>query len=820
MFKLFAARSSPVIVKGEESDVLLTNIEPNTVEESQEPLDDGPATLEECRPSRNRRLDWIGQILRRPKYVLILGIIFVFLFGAMFFLSDMLRWSRKHRTCSTPACVLAAAELLSSISPPSEKIDLCTNFRDFVCGGWDSRNELRSDQASVSRRSVLHDATQGLLRKILESQGPHVSTTGDLDLQAEKRAFAKIQQAYRCCMDEGRIAEKGLRPLLEIMAGIQRVTPRRGANVVRNTAKPMPEARGAEKREVDDVEKDYTEVVKYMMTHGVETFISFRTKIDDKNPKENSLLVRPVYRYGLLSKDSYSDQALVGKYSLVIEDVLSQVLKDSVLGDQLLQDSGNPEGRYLDAELVQSVIAFEAQLFEAIPPLQELFDVRRYYNVYSLEDTQSLLPQISLESLIANQTGNVLPQKLVITSPSYVRALSEALQAANEATVQAYLAWRTVQVHAVNIEHEAMRPYLEFQNSLQGKDPKASEERWKVCVRHVNKGLGWMLGYFWVRWHLPSDTRSFGNHVVSAIRQEYLDQLKTIEWMSADARNLAAEKLQGMTQEIAYPTRNPNLSNVAEVEALYGRVGISEVDFFHNVISFAQAKNYGRFAKLAKSSEDREWDRRVDTIDAYYSPAGNQIVVPGGITQPPVYYGPRLPKYLTYGAFGALMGHEISHAFDSMGRFFDAKGNMTDWWDEYTVKLFDEQSQCFIHQYNQFSVTEPNGKSLSLNGTITLDENLADARGLQAAFKAWRKQETLHPDKALVGLERFSKEQIFFLSYGKFWCSKMKAEAMRNYVRSNTHAPDFARIIGTTANSQEFRSAFGCPIKKSTCEMR
>jgi endothelin-converting enzyme len=130
-----------------------------------------------------------------------------------------------------------------------------------------------------------------------------------------------------------------------------------------------------------------------------------------------------------------------------------------------------------------------------------------------------------------------------------------------------------------------------------------------------------------------------------------------------------------------------------------------------------------------------------------------------------------------------------------MGRFFDAKGNMTDWWDEYTVKQFEQRSQCFVHQYDHFSWTDPLGKSLGLNGTLTLDENLADARGLQAAFRAWQKQEILHPDEALVGLERFSKEQIFFISYGKFWCSKMKAEAIRNYVRSNTHSPDFARII-------------------------
>ena len=206
------------------------------------------------------------------------------------------------------------------------------------------------------------------------------------------------------------------------------------------------------------------------------------------------MLVRPVYRHGLLCKSSYRDQTLVNRYSLVIKDVLTQVLatasfKSSVLGDQLLQNPGDQGGQSLD-ELVQSLIAFEAQLFDAIPPLQEWFDVRRYYNIYSLEDANSLIPQISLRGLITNQTGNIFPQMVVITSPSYIRALSETLHAADETTVQAYLVCRAVQVHAVDVGHGVVGNFLEFQTSLQGNEPKASQERWKVCIRHVDKGLG------------------------------------------------------------------------------------------------------------------------------------------------------------------------------------------------------------------------------------------------------------------------------------------------------------------------------------------
>lgn len=215
---------------------------------------------------------------------------------------------------------------------------------------------------------------------------------------------------------------------------------------------------------------------------------------------------------------------------------------------------------------------------------------------------------------------------------------------------------------------------------------------------------------------------------------------------------------------------------------------------------------------------------------AYFSPAGNEIVVPGGIMQPPVYYGPRLPSYLTYGAFGALMGHEISHgkapirscfvssidqpAFDSMGRYFDANGNKTDWWDPQTSAQYAQRSRCFIDQYNEFGAAGPDGGLLFVDGAQTLDENLADDRGLRAAFQAWRTRDKKDPDKKIVGLDRFSKEQIFFLSYGSFWCSKSQAETMQKYLRSNVHAPDFARIM---VSQNAFSHTIRAPRLRKRC---
>ncbi|KAI4229897.1 MAG: hypothetical protein L6R36_000543 [Xanthoria steineri] len=733
--------------------------------------------------------------------------------------------------------LLSAAELLHTVASPSQKIDPCTNFRDYVCAGWDSRNELRDGQSQISRRSTLSEQTQSVLRQIIESSGPHFSHQSDGDFAAEKRIFAKLKKAYVSCMDEGALEGRGLTPVIDIATRVRRILRRSGNSLALHPmgliSSPAPNIDGRD-------QPSFTEVVKFLMNQGVDALITFRTKIDDEDPGTNSLLLRPVYRQSLLSRDENKNDHLLREYKSVMAEVLSQVFADadfevSPSEVRALDIPERGENSSMLEGLVQSVVTFETRLTDALPPLSTWYDVKEYYNVYSLEEAESLVPPISLRELIINQTGGTAPKKVIITAPAYLETLSKALRETDRSVLEAYFIWRVVQTHARTVKAKAVEPILAFQSQLEGRTYKPDEERWRLCVQHVNAGLGWILGYFWAKWHLPSDIQSFGSSVIHTILDGYLEQQQSLEWLSQHAKDIASEKLRNVAREIAYPTKNPDLRRPDRVEERYSKLEISEDDYFQNVIVFAQAKNHDRFAKLAKTSDDREWDRKIDTVDAYFSPAGNEIVVPGGIMQPPVYYGPRLPSYLTYGAFGALMGHEISHgkapirscfvssidqpAFDSMGRYFDANGNKTDWWDPQTSAQYAQRSRCFIDQYNEFGAAGPDGGLLFVDGAQTLDENLADDRGLRAAFQAWRTRDKKDPDKKIVGLDRFSKEQIFFLSYGSFWCSKSQAETMQKYLRSNVHAPDFARIMGTTANSPDFRSAFGCATTKPTCTM-
>lgn len=180
--------------------------------------------------------------------------------------------------------------------------------------------------------------------------------------------------------------------------------------------------------------------------------------------------------------------------------------------------------------------------------------------------------------------------------------------------------------------------------------------------------------------------------------------------------------------------------------------------------------------------------------------------------QSPVFYNPQVPQYLSYGAFGSVSGHELSHgklivslsaaiglqlksvAFDSTGRHYDETGNFTDWWDDATVQAFEDKVQCFVDQYHEFTVPGLDDKPLHVNGRLTLGENIADAGGLSASFQAWKKREAQQATQSLPGLQQFSKEQLFFVSYSSWWCSKTRKEAAVDSIYRDPHSPKWARI--------------------------
>lgn len=209
-------------------------------------------------------------------------------------------------------------------------------------------------------------------------------------------------------------------------------------------------------------------------------------------------------------------------------------------------------------------------------------------------------------------------------------------------------------------------------------------------------------------------------------------------------------------------------------------------------------------------------------METDYSPSGNEIVFPAAIMQFPVFAA-GVPQYLSYGAFGSVAGHELSHAFDVSGRHFDQNGNYTDWWTNKTVEEFEPRAQCFVSEYSNFTFEGPTpGQLIHVNGKLTQGENIADAGGISASFAAWKTRSAKSPIEAnldLPGLDFFTHEQLFFVNYANWWCGKTTKQAALQRVFVDPHAPEWARVLGAIKNSRDFKEAFDCPVKEPTCEL-
>ena len=244
---------------------------------------------------------------------------------------------------------------------------------------------------------------------------------------------------------------------------------------------------------------------------------------------------------GLPSKEYYKDPELVARYGQVIGQVLEALLREA--GSRPV-DPVAPSNMFTrSAELVERILMFESKLAKETPAAEEAEDVTFYYNPLTFDETLHILPQLSLEHLVSVFAPTApSPSKIIVGSPHYLQTLAQVLRETSAETLQAYFVWKTVQMYAYKIEDDAVKPLKRFNNELQGKDPDATEERWRTCVKVSDYGLGWILSKFFVEKAFSEAAKAFGDKIVSDIKLQFIEKLKRAKWMSKEVRELGIEK--------------------------------------------------------------------------------------------------------------------------------------------------------------------------------------------------------------------------------------------------------------------------------------
>jgi putative endopeptidase len=314
--------------------------------------------------------------------------------------------------------------------------------------------------------------------------------------------------------------------------------------------------------------------------------------------------------------------------------------------------------------------------------------------------------------------------------------------------------------------------------------------RWQRGVSWVSGALGDSVGQRYVADHFTQHTRDEALNLVENIRKAYASRIDSAAWMSPDTKKQAQAKLAAMVAKIGYPDNWKS----------YDSVDINREDLFGNTRGLEMWSWNEDLGKLTKPIDRAEWGMTPQTNNAYYSRQLNDFVFPAAILQPP-YFDPAADPAANYGAIGATIGHEMSHAFDDQGRKSDSTGALRDWWTPADAERYEKESDRLVGQFDAY---EPIS-GMHIDGTQTLGENIADLAGLRVAYDAYK----LSLDgKEAPEIDGFTGDQRFFLAYGASWRTLCREETERSQLITDVHSPARYRVNGIVRNMDEWYAAF------------
>jgi len=228
---------------------------------------------------------------------------------------------------------------------------------------------------------------------------------------------------------------------------------------------------------------------------------------------------------------------------------------------------------------------------------------------------------------------------------------------------------------------------------------------------------------------------------------------------------------------------------------------VSADDLLGNLRRVNEFEFLRQMNRLGKPVDRTEWGMTPQTVNAYYSPPMNEIVFPAAILRPP-FFDPRADDAVNYGGIGGVIGHEISHGFDDSGRRYDGEGNLRDWWTFDDNVRFRERAGRLGAQYTGYKPID----GRSINGDLTMGENIGDLSGLAVAYRAYM---ISLADKPAPLIDGFTGPQRFFLGWAQIWRRKYRDDELRVRLVTDSHSPSEYRCNGVVTNMIEFYDAFG-----------
>jgi predicted metalloendopeptidase len=434
----------------------------------------------------------------------------------------------------------------------------------------------------------------------------------------------------------------------------------------------------------------------------------------------------------------------------------------------------------------EAVLALETTLAQRRWSSAEAVDFMKTANSLSIAELQALTPDFDWQSYIAHSGAGGI-DTVIVTQPDSMKPLIETIRATPLATWRAWAAAHYLSENAPYLGDDlGERRFAFFGRRLGGQE--AQQPRWERAVQLVEQFFGMGVGRLYVEEYFSPRDRAAVSEIFANIRSEMRDRIRTAEWMSETTRNEALRKIDTLKVKIGYPDEWPD----------YAALTINRDDFFGNLGRARSLAWRERMAMIQQPIPADKWQTTPQMSGAAANPIANEITVPAGALEPP-YYDADADPAVNYGAIGGVLGHELSHMFDLLGRQFDADGNLRDWWAPEDAARYLEIAARVEKQYSAFEAA-PN---LFLDGKVTQNENIADISGLTLAHAAYHRA---HPDAGTIA--GFTPDQRLFMGWAQMRAGKMRDTMLRQQVARGPHSPDYFRVDGVVRNIDAWYRAF------------
>ncbi|RDK88675.1 M13 family metallopeptidase [Marinirhabdus gelatinilytica] len=618
------------------------------------------------------------------------------------------------------------------------------DFYNYVNGNWMKNTEIPDDQVRWGGFGVLRKSTDKDVLKILND----AKESGKYGPETDQAKALAIFSSELDTVARNEAGIKPLQPALDAIAGIETV-------------------------------EDFQKVMTTRATEISQPFFGIAAFSNPSNSAMNSAYLTPG-GLGLPDRDYYTNT-----------DPKSIEIRDKYVDHitRMLQYLGDTEEEA--RKQAETILAFETKLAE--PRLDKVAsrDFRNFNNPRSMEQVQNMVPAIQWQEALKDLGVTKTVDTLIVMQPKYMETVQNTLSQKNIDTWKTVMRWQTLNSAAGALSTEIERANWEFYSQyLSGaKKQKPADER---ALRTVNGSVGEAVGQLYVDEKFPPEAKEKAETMIANVIEAYQDRIMNLDWMSEETKNKAVEKLNKFTVKIGYPDKWEDYSSM-DVKA--------ENSYYENMMAVSEWQFKDNLDKINEPVDRTEWGMSPQTVNAYFNPFNNEIVFPAAILQPP-FYDYKADEAVNYGGIGAVIGHEISHAFDDSGARFDGDGNLVNWWTDEDLEKFTQRGNALAEQYDKVEVLD----SVFINGKFTLGENIGDLGGLLGAYDGLQKfyEENGRPGK----IDGFTPEQRFFMSWATVWRTKQRDEALRTQIKTDPHSPGMYRATEPLKNIDAFYEAF------------